>query len=142
MRNTAENNSQIYKNDLFRTNKLYEENEKKYSPLLEKIKLNEENKISFLKFHFEKFSKNLEEFNLCSFDLTNRLNNSFVEININDDLNNFDSKFNYRYKNNDRFPKEEFLNYDNYRKNLDKIVENNSSNMLIESFQNSKKNLK
>ena len=127
MRNTAENNCQIYKHELSKTNKLFEENEKKYYPTIDKMKLTEENRISFVKFHFEKFGKIMEEFNLCSFELSNRLNNSFVEINAEEDLKDFDERFNYRYKNNERIPKEEFLNYDIYRRNLEKILGTNSN---------------
>jgi len=126
MRNIAENNCQNYKYELSKTNKIFEDNEKKYFPIIEKMKLNEENRISFVKFHFEKFGKIMEEFNLSSFELSNRLNNSFVEINSDEDLRDFDEKFNFKYKNNERIPKEEFLNYDIYRKNLEKILGVNS----------------
>jgi len=122
MRNTAENNCQNYKLELNKTNKIFEENEKKYYPIIDKMKLNEENRISFVKFHFEKFGNIMEEFNSCSKDLSNRLNNSFVEINAEDDLKDFDEKFNFKYKNNERIPREEFLNYDIYRRNLEKIL--------------------
>lgn len=127
MRNTAENNCQNYKFELSKTNKIFEENEKKYYPNMSKMKLNEENRISFVKFHFEKFGKIMEEFSLSSFELSNRLNNSFVEINAEEDLKDFDERFNYKYKNNERIPKEEFLNYDVYRKNLEKILGVNSN---------------
>ncbi len=127
MRSTAENNCQNYKFQLNTTNKIFEENEKKYYPIINKMKLNEENRISFVKFHFEKFGKIMEEFNSSSSELSARLNNSFVEINAEEDLKDFDEKFNYKYKNNERIPKEEFLNYDIYRKNLEKILGTNSN---------------
>jgi hypothetical protein len=127
MRNTAENNCQNYKFELSKTNKTFEDNEKKYYPFMAKMRLNEENRISFVKFHFEKFGKIMEEFSLSSFELSNRLNNSFVEINAEEDLKDFDERFNYKYKNNERIPKEEFLNYDVYRKNLEKILGVNSN---------------
>lgn len=127
MRNTAENNCQFYKQELSKTNKIFEENEKKYYPIIDKMKLNEENRISFIKFHFEKFGKIMEEFNNCSVDLTSRLNNSYVEINAEEDLKDFNERFNYKYKNNERIPKEEFLNYEIYRRNLEKILGANSS---------------
>ena len=37
-------------------------------------------------------------------------------------MKDFYDMFNYRYKNNERIPKEEFLNYDIYRRNLEKIL--------------------
>lgn len=137
MRSTAENNCQVYKMELNKTNKIFEENEKKYYPIIEKVKLTEENRISFVKFHFEKFGKIFEEFNSSSNDLSNRLTNSIVEINAENDMKDFEDRFNYRYKNNERIPKEEFLNYDIYRRNLEKILGSaNSSPFSNEGKEN------
>lgn len=138
MRNTAENNCQSYKQELKKTNKTFEENEKKYYPIIEKMKNNEENRISFVKFHFEKFGKILEEFNHSSTEISGRLNNSLIEIKPEDDMKDFEDRFNYRYKNNERIPKEEFLNYDIYRRNIEKILGNNSA-LTFSINQNSKK---
>lgn len=123
MRSNAENNCQIYKKELIKTNSIYEENEKKYFPLIEKIKLNEENRISFLKFHFEKFGKYFDEFNNLSKNFSIRFSNYANQINIDEDIKEYDEKYNYKYKNNTRIPREEFLNYDLYRKNLENFLE-------------------
>lgn len=125
MRSSAEDNCQIYKNELKRTNFLFEENEKMYFSLMEKLKLNEENRISFLKYHFEKFGKYFEEFNKLSQGVSLRFLNYSNEINLEEDIKEFDEKFNYRFKNHERIPREEFLNYDIYRKNLEKMFNSN-----------------
>jgi hypothetical protein len=101
---------------------LFEENEKKYFPLIEKLKLTEENRISFVKFHFERFAKCLEEYNNAQVELVSRMNNALVEIKEDEDMKLFDEKFNFLYKNNERIPREEFLNYDIYRRNLEKLM--------------------
>ena len=61
LRVNSENQCQIYKNELKLTNELYEENNKKYFPLINTIKDNEEKIINFLSFHLEKFIAILNE---------------------------------------------------------------------------------
>jgi hypothetical protein len=124
LRTMAENNCQVYKNDLQKTNKIFEENEKKYFPVIEKMKLNEESRENFLKFHFEKFVNMLEEFSHSINELLARANNSLHEIKVEEDLKIVDEKLNFLYKNNERIPKEEFLNYEIYRRNLEKMLSN------------------
>jgi hypothetical protein len=126
LRTQAENNCQIYKSDLAKTNKLFEDMEKKYYfPIIEKVKLHEESRMNFLKFQFEKFSQILEEFTVATYDFLNRLNNSVSMVKVEEDIKLFDEKFNFLYKNNERIPREEFLNYDIYRRNLEKMLSNN-----------------
>jgi hypothetical protein len=60
------------------------------------------------------------------------MNNYIVEIKELEDLKLFDEKFNFLYKNNQRIPKEEFQNYDIYRRNLDKLI---SSNKVKENIE-------
>ena len=86
------------------------------------MKLNEENRISFVKFHFEKFSKIMQESADLTIELVNKMNNSIFEIKAEDDLKLFDERFNFLYKRNERIPREDFINYDIYRRNLEKIL--------------------
>ena len=53
---------QQYKNEHKITNDLYAENNKKYFPLINILKDNEEKRINFLSFHLEKFIGVLNEF--------------------------------------------------------------------------------
>jgi hypothetical protein len=48
-----------------------DDNEKKYMGIIEKLKINEESKIFFLKCNMEKFSKLYEEYTICAFDFLN-----------------------------------------------------------------------
>lgn len=124
LRTLAENNCQLYKTDLQKTNRLFEENEKKYFPIIEKMKLNEESRENFLKFHFEKYVNMLEEFSSSINELFTRAKNSLQEIKVEEDLKIVDEKLNFLYKNNERIPREEFLNYEIYRRNLEKMLSN------------------
>jgi hypothetical protein len=90
--------------------------------MIDRLKLTEESRISFVKFHFEKFAKLIEEHTHSTNELLSRLNNSLVEIKIEEDLKLFDEKFNFLYKTHERIPREEFLNYDIYRRNMDKLI--------------------
>ncbi len=88
--------------------------------------MNEENRISFIKFHFEKFSQVLSEQAQSGLELVERMNHSIEKINAEDDINSFNVRFNYTYVNHTRIPKEEFINYDIYRRNLEKVMAANS----------------
>jgi hypothetical protein len=90
--------------------------------MIDKLKLTEESRISFVKFHFEKFAKLIEEHTNNTNDLLSRLNNSLIGVSVEEDLKLFDEKFNFLYKNHERIPREEFLNYDIYRRNMDKLI--------------------
>jgi len=71
LRSLAENRSQEYKKEILKTNKVYDINEKKYFPIIEKLNYNEESRIYFLKCHFEKLSKIVEDFTISTYDFLN-----------------------------------------------------------------------
>jgi hypothetical protein len=122
LRLQAENHCQSYKGELSKTNKQFEENEKKYFPLIDKMKNNEEARENFLKFHFEKFTVIMEEFSVSLLEMVNRMSNDVHRIKIEDDMKIVDEKLNFLYKSNERIRKEEFLNYEIYRRNLEKML--------------------
>lgn len=66
-----ENLGLIYKYEINKANKIFEENEKLYSALLNKIRSNEESKIFFIKCHIEKFAKIFTELNCIQKDFIN-----------------------------------------------------------------------
>jgi len=70
-RSISENFAQLYKYELYTINKLIEENNKNYAKLVEKLKMNEESRIFFIKCNLEKFSKIHEEFTISSFEFLN-----------------------------------------------------------------------
>lgn len=67
----CDNYSLLYNYELNKINKVYEDNEKFYAELYDKIKANEESRIYFTKYNLEKFSKLFEEFSMHSFDFLN-----------------------------------------------------------------------
>ena len=135
LRVNSENQCQIYKNELKVTNELYEENNKKYFPLINTIKDNEEKRINFLSFYLEKFIGILTE-EKTSFDnmlnglkekeelnLNNKANS--LTVKLNEDIQLYQEKFNFVYKPGLRFPNEEIVLYDIYRRNIEAIINNN-----------------
>jgi hypothetical protein len=121
LRVDSENQCQIYKNELKITNELYEGNNKKYFPLINTIKDNEEKRINFLSFYLEKFITVLNE-QKVSFDnmlnglkekeelnLNNKLNS--LTVKLNEDIQLYQEKFNFLYKPGIRLPNEEIVLY-------------------------------
>ena len=122
---------QQYKNEHKITNDLYMENNKKYFPLINILKDNEEKRINFLSFHLEKFIGVLKEKKLSldsllnSLDEENSIKNESLTINLNEDIKLYQEKFNYVYKPGLRFINEEIVLYDIYRRNIEAIINNN-----------------
>ena len=129
-------NSQIecqqYKNEHKITNDLYDENNKKYFPLINILKDNEEKRINFLSFHLEKFIGVLKEEKGSLESLLNsleeenlKIKSETLTINLNEDVKLYQEKFNFVYKPGLRFIKEEIVLYDIYRRNIEAIINNN-----------------
>ena len=123
---------QKYKNEHKITNDLYNENNKKYFPLINIFKDNEEKRINFLSFHLEKFIGVLKEEKASLEGLLNslekenaKLKNDNLTINLNQDIKLYQEKFNYVYKPGLRFINEEIVLYDIYRRNIEAIINNN-----------------
>ena len=132
LRINSQNDCQIYKNELKITNELYEENNKKYFPLINTIKDNEEKRINFLSFHLEKFIAILNEEKISLETMLNNLkekeeNNKIHSLTskLNEDITLYQEKFNFVYKPGLRFPNEEIALYDIYRRNIESIINNN-----------------
>ena len=123
---------QKYKNELKITNDLYNENNKKYFPLINILKDYEEKRINFLSFHLEKFISVLKEEKSSLEVLINSLEeenakekNETLTINLNEDIKLYQEKFNFVYKPGLRFINEEIVLYDIYRRNIEAIINNN-----------------
>jgi hypothetical protein len=71
LKSQSDNLAQLYRYEISNVNKILEENRKKYSQIMEKIRSNEESRIFFLKSSMEKFSKIYEEFTISTFDFLN-----------------------------------------------------------------------
>ena len=123
---------QQYKNEHKITNDLYSENNKKYFPLINLLKDNEEKRINFLSFHLEKFIGVLKEEKISLDSILNTLEEEnskakkdSLTINLNEDIKLYQEKFNFVYKPGLRFINEEIVLYDIYRRNIEAIINNN-----------------
>ena len=137
LRVNSENDCQAYKNELKLTNEIYEENNKKYFPLINTMKDNEEKRINFLSFYLEKLIAIFNEEKISIETLVNNLkegdeNSSLkndkknsLTLKLNEDIKLYQEKFNFLYKPGIRLPNEEIVLYDIYRRNIESIINNN-----------------
>ena len=136
-------NSQLmcekYKEEYKGINQIYELNNKKYFPIIDNLKDNEEKRINFLFFNLEKFISYLNEKKNSLNDFFNKLNQedtnkNFMKVKLEDDMKKYKEKFNFCKKQNIRFIKEDLFLYEIHRKNIDLIIQNpnyiNSVNTL------------
>ena len=149
-------NSQLlcekYKEEYKGINEIYEINNKKYFPIINNLKDNEEKRINFLFFNLEKFISYLTEKNNSLNEFINNLkqedtNKNFMKVKLEEDMKNYKEKFNFCKKQNIRFIKEDLFLYEIHRKNIDLIIKNpnylNSPNTLnaISNINNINNNL-
>ena len=137
LRVNSENDCQTYKNELKITNEIYEENNKKYFPLINSIRYNEEKRINFLSFYLEKLIAIINEEKISIETLVNNLKEreenssskndkkNSLTLKLNEDIQLYKEKFNFLYKPGIRFPNEEIVLYDIYRRNIESIINNN-----------------
>ena len=126
-------NSQLmcekYKEEYNEINNIYESNNKKYFPIINNLKDNEEKRINFLFFNLEKFISYLNEKKNSLNDFINNLtqadkNKNFMKVKLEEDMKNYREKFNFCKKQNTRFIKEDLFLYEIHRKNIDLIIKN------------------
>ena len=136
-------NSQLmcekYKEEYKGINQIYELNNKKYFPIINNLKDNEEKRINFLFFNLEKFISYLNEKKNSLNDFFSKLNQedtnkNFMKVKLEEDMKKYKEKFNFCKKQNIRFIKEDLFLYEIHRKNIDLIIQNpnyiNSANTL------------
>ena len=126
-------NSQLmcekYKEEYKGINEIYELNNKKYFPIINNLKDNEEKRINFLFFNLEKFLSYLNEKKNSLNEFINNLtqeetNKNFMKVKLEQDMKKYKEKFNFCKKQNVRFIKEDLFLYEIHRKNLDLIIKN------------------
>ena len=138
-------NSQLmcekYKEEYNLINNIYESNNKKYFPIINNLKDNEEKRINFLFFNLEKFIKYLNEKKNSLNDFIQNLtqeetNKNFMKVNLETDMKNYKEKFNFCKKQKTRFIKEDLFLYEIHRKNIDLILKNPNYLNNINSLNN------
>ena len=141
LRINAQELCEKYKIEYKSINELYDLNNKKYFPIINDLKDNEEKRINFLSFNLEKFISYLNEEKNSLNNFINDINqdstkNNILKIKLEEDMKNYNDKFNYCKKQNVRFIKEDLLLYEVHRKNIDSIIKN-QNNLIIKTPLNS-----
>ena len=138
-------NSQLmcekYKEEFKGINETYELNNKKYFPIINNLRDNEEKRINFVFFNLEKFISYLKEKKNSLNEFINNLNQedankNFMKVKLDEDMNNYKKKFNFCKKQNIRFIKEDLLLYEVHRKNIDLIIKNPNYIKTINNINN------
>ena len=138
-------NSQLmcekYKEEFKGINETYELNNKKYFPIINNLRDNEEKRINFVFFNLEKFISYLKEKKNSLNEFIDNLNQedankNFMKVKLDEDMNNYKKKFNFCKKQNIRFIKEDLLLYEVHRKNIDLIIKNPNYIKTINNINN------
>ena len=129
LRINAQELCEKYKEEYKKLNELYELNNKKYFPIINNLRDNEEKRINFLFNNLEKFISFLNEKKNSLNDFISNLsqdetNKNILKVKLEEDMKNYLDKFNYCKKQNVRFIKEDLLLYEVHRKNIDSIIKN------------------
>ena len=129
LRINAQELCEKYKVEYKNINELYDLNNKKYFPIVNNLKDNEEKRIYFLFSNLEKFISYLNEKRNSLDNFINNLNQdetnkNFLKVKLEEDMKKYKEKFNYCKKQSERFVKEDLLLYEVHRKNIDSIISN------------------
>ena len=128
---SAEESCQIYKKEIENTNIDFEKYEEKYFLYINEIKNIEEKKLLFLKGYLEKYIILQNDFTNINLDHYNRIKNSLISINIEEDLKSFEEKFINKYR----------FEIDSNQQQLDNISKNNNTENIIDNNLNNISNL-
>ena len=135
LKEIALSDNEKYKIECEKLNKMNEEKNNLYFPISSKIKEIESSKSTMTKYYFELMNDIFKNNLKSSQKFINTFESKISEINNEKDMNLFDEKFNYVYKTNTRIPKEELLNYDIYRRNIETMIQKNK--MLLKKENSS-----
>ena len=125
--NISENQKQIYKEELNKFNKVLEENEEQYIEAINKYQNKHKEKLKFLVGVLNKFQGYCNELTEFNKDFLTKLERSIQFVNIKRDMEYFVQDTNYINENKKRFLKEQFLDYEIFKKKTEKS-QNNKDN--------------
>lgn len=125
----AENLCHAYKIEVELANEEYSKLELSYKIIVSEIRNAEERRLLFYKCHLEKYTILHEELANLIQEYLGRMQNSLVEIDIERDISTFDEKFTkpFLVNNTDRISKEEFVNYEIYKRNIEEALNQSKS---------------
>ena len=135
----CDGHEQIYKSELSKMNKTLEENESKYLQIITSLKNEENNKINFIKEVFNKYYNVRNEYIQNENDYLTRLAKMSIEIDLKKDIEKYDISMSFLKDNHKRFLNEQFLNYEVFKKNLEKKNNVNNNSTMIKIVDNNSK---
>lgn len=117
----TENLCHAYKKEIEITNEDYAKYENIYFEIISEIKRLEESRLYFIKCHLEKYCIIEKELTQINQEYNERLELIIQDLDIEKDIVNFENKhpLSYCLKDNVRIPREEFLNYEIFKRNLE-----------------------
>ena len=129
----SENQKQIYKEELSKYNKVLDENEEQYQTVINNYLKEYKNKLKFLVEMMNKFieyGKNYEEIHK---EILVKMERFIQFVNIKRDLEYFLKDINFINENKRRFLNEQFLDYEIFKKNIEKNANDKDLNNILNS---------
>ena len=128
-----EANEQIYKAEIKKMNKIYEDNEENYSNIVRSFRNINIGKIQFFSNILNQIFRNINEFTARKNEIISKFDNIGNNIKVNRDIILYDEKFNYYNDNKKRFLSEQFLDFKKFKKSFNKQNNNSSQENNINS---------
>ena len=122
--NISENQKQIYKEELTKFNKVLDENEEQYQIIINNYHKEYKNKLKFLIEMMNKFHEYGKNYTSIHQDILNKIERFTQFVNIKRDVEYFIQDMNYINENKRRFLNEQFLDYEIFKKNIEKAHNN------------------
>ena len=118
--NNSINAELIYKKDLKKLNKCLEEGDEKYQTILDNLENEETSRLNYMIVIVKKFSKISKLSSIIEIEYSEKLNKIGQNINIKRDIKVYNNTLDFKNENKIRFPIEQFLNYEIFKKSESK----------------------
>ena len=124
----------IYKKDLKKFNKCLVEGDEKYQTILDNLENEESSRLNYIITVMEDFSKIFKLSSTIEVEYGEKLKKIGKNINIKRDLKIYNNTLDFKNENKIRFPIEEFLNYEIFKKSESKDKINNNLHFIQTQF--------
>ena len=124
----------IYKKDLKKFNKCLVEGDEKYQTILDNLENEESSRLNYIITVMEDFSKIFKLSSTIEVEYGEKLKKIGKNINIKRDLKIYNNTLDFKNENKIRFPIEEFLNYEIFKKSESKDKINNNLHFIQYQF--------
>ena len=117
---TMETNEQVYKAEIRKMNKVYEDNEENYAEIIKMFRNNNIDKIKFFSTTLKQIYSNVNQFITKQNDIISKFDRIGDNVKVNRDIILYDEKFNFYNENKKRFLLEQFLDFKKFKKSFNK----------------------